>query len=88
MWVACSGADGRPAWGGRTQSRIRPPGGPSPACVPRLLVPLLWLQPYMGKGHGEGFLGPRGAGSVLCPFCDPCVWESEQERERASLLSA
>lgn len=41
--------------------------------------------------HGEGALGglsgTPGAGNVLYPFCDPCVWESEQERERASLLS-
>lgn len=41
-------------------------------------MPLLWLRPYVGKGHGEGVLGPRGAGSVLCPFYDPGVWESEE----------
>lgn len=42
--------------------------------------------------HGEGAWGglpgtPRGWQRPLS-FCDPCVWESEQERERASLLSA
>lgn len=59
--------------GARTGAEAGLPGGPSPAVSlvrhmsPGSQASLLWLQPCVTRGF---FLGPRGAGSILCHVCD------------------
>lgn len=87
MWVACSRSRWAPGFPGREDRAEAGLRRPTPSLCPQASGAPALAAAHMGKGRGEGFLGPRGAGSDVCPFHDPCVWESEKRGEDSAAFA-